>query len=1398
MAILPQSLLNHAIKALTKEQFATPQAAKNELLKKGVKPDELKFSGMDEALEMHGNKPITKEQLGLLEKARKDVHGETVKQTQGYAEYTAPEADLGTYGINVRRFEEQGSRPMTPPAHMSELQDQIWWTRTTEGQIGDQPTRVIHELQSDPHQRAIRFGYSREEGLKKQQKYKTQQESLEQELVALKDQFFEKPKSLLADTPRPKSLAEAKKMVMADNKLRDFLSDRIQPEVAELGGLLEAYTDPAMLGRLLYKQYDELVNPTHEKIWKPGVSQADYYRQEPHIKAKIQKLEQRQRQLDSALTADDRLAETPFKDLPYKKDWHTKALEQELISAVTTGRKAIAVPIEGPGVKRLVRSPGIQKDFYEKKVRKDMQKLAKDIGGEYREVSAASTRAPVDEEEAFHILNTNLELKDWVITRYNFQESVDPTDLDHKLAEVLRTDWSYIKENAPLDQVAFDEVTYGQIILPEGKEFTKKLTLYSAGGAEAVMISQALEEDLLPDEIKDYLVTEKGMSEADASNQVDQVVRERLKSALDQEIPAEEVVNYLVSEKGYDEEYVNSLLAKPKPERVYPEAKPITEEEMVASVEAGEAIEELSPEERAAKVNDIYRKWGTLGKVVVGGFIDPAYVEEAQIEQKLVSRFILENLSKEGHQVQLNPATGEILIQTPSGIWDELTPSVWEDIKAAGGETVGAVGGAIAGGKAGAAMTPPVLPFVGPFAKPLGASLGAIVGGATGAALGRGFDINRNALEVNETISKQLIISRMKDAAAADAIIGVLGLGAVKLASSVWRGFTRSYDLVAAGNKQGAYNSMKELMHLTDDQIDTIIKEWEDITGRTAPGMTRTSKALAIVPRVTPGGEAIVGPATKLDPVASANVAKEIDLRAKDLLDQVATATSDNISTILRDELSKYKASVKRIYSSTKEHGVRELENTGYSFDYSKLAIDPVLERATAELTNPAIRERALNLLARVRQLGGKEVVTERPTKKAVPSVILDPTGKPIEKMVPAVTKEVEIQPSLRSFGDLLELRRVVNEFGSGKFIKNAKDIDLLATIRKNIDSEITRAANKHMENPKVWLKTWRKARTEYSKMFALESNVLHKAIMKSGGTDKKVAKQLMEKSMATDHVFREVVEKLPPQIRALTENTVMEEFVQQFTKGEAGGMRATHFPLLAEQLAQVPFTSPKAQSLKRVIADMARVFKNDVDLARVTGTIRTPQFQSYLTTDPIIRAKYEIASSVFNYIKRVLPGKKADAIALVMKMGKVLEKPQNAKTFDELLRALPADPELKNTLKAAQLELAKFGQRSVYPQVEVYRSAEPGKTFQVTKGPLGEGVYYNVTKKGAAKRAKGKMHTQRVLPGRIANESNIQEVLGDIEITPKVIRENPQLQETLKAKGFEGLTLGKDVLIFK
>ena len=123
----------------------------------------------------------------------------------------------------------------------------------------------------------------------------------------------------------------------------------------------------------------------------------------------------------------------------------------------------------------------------------------------------------------------------------------------------------------------------------------------------------------------------------------------------------------------------------------------------------------------------------------------------------------------------------------------------------------------------------------------------------------------------------------------------------------------------------------------------------------------------------------------------------------------------------------------------------------------------------------------------------------------------------------------------------------------------------------------------------------------------------------------------------------------------------VVDALAKRYTAGVEKGSKAIHFPMLADELRKINFTTPDARTTKKALIELGETFKNDVWLAQTAGQVTIPKFQSYLTVDPVVRAKFEVASGIFNYIKSKAPGDSNRQLALVRATSKLLEKPLDA-----------------------------------------------------------------------------------------------------------------------------------------
>lgn len=1074
--------------------------------------------------------------------------------------------------------------------------------------------------------------------------------------------------------------------------------------------------------------------------------------------------------------------EGEFKLSPYNIAWQKDLINRQFLDAANTDKKYVDFLII-PGGRYMQRSDAVQKT-YEGSLRAMIEKQAKRIGATVEEVSTKGMDFAV--EDLFkedYIYSAEEIMSRWLDSLPDNHQivkemmSIPTKDQTTMLGDFLSTG----REFFDLPKEVQDKLqlligprsdTYLRVKLPTVAGGTGLAAFSIPAFAIEEQVQEALDEGHSPAQIKAYLA-EQG---EDPSIAFKVYYGPKAQEALDEGYSPEEVLRHMQS--------LGVIPTAPYANAEETLAKFIgVAEELPDGVAATWQQKEptikvdMTPEEQVAALENMHFKYSTMGKQLLGWLGDYDAKRQAEAELYSLNQTIVSALQERGVQVRVAnpdapPSQQQLMyvdeqgqeVELEAGILDSLLESKFE------------IGGAITGGLAGAR---------GYAAGPVIGTITTLFGGAAGAAFGRGADVISNAMQLKEDIEAQFVVDRMVDAGVADATFGIVlgaafqGLkGSYYGTKAVAKQVGRAWDAFAKGNKDGAYESLKQISNLNEQQLTDILREWEATTTSKIPRDPKQARIQAYI-ETQPGGQTLVKAALPQTGTAGSKLAAQISNRANELTQSVKSITNENIGTILTDDLAKYTQTTKTAYRGVKDLGINALRDTNYRFNYDRLAIEPILEHAEAQITNPALLKRFELYAEKIRKLGMKEASEE---------VGEDASRRALESANP-----------LRSFENLLELRQTVNEFRYNTKFRSIVDREAADNVVRNIDAEIARTAQTKMPNGKLWLDQWRKVNREYSKMKALEANTLYRALTTKGVDPKRVINALSSRITAVDGTFMEVLGKLPVKTRVNAEGAVLDHLVTRHSVGFEGGKNAINFPALDKELSHIAFTSPETRNLKRIVSELAKVYKNDAQLSVATGQIPLPKFQSYLTADPVVRLKFEAASAAFNGVKSRMPTEQARQRALVGRVAKALDTPVNVKNTKQLLKELPADPELETALRSLAIQYAKTGQRETYPKVSVYRVYKPGSQYKTEKGKLGTGRYFFTDEESAKAYAKShgaKVSTEEVLPKRIAAPEDLKLVVGrDVQ---KTDYQDLKVIEALKDKGFLGIAVDDKVMLFK
>lgn len=990
------------------------------------------------------------------------------------------------------------------------------------------------------------------------------------------------------------------------------------------------------------------------------------------------------------------LAESGEVEAPWKSSWMRKGLENEILHAIQEGKQQIAIPIKNAeletkffnfdlpeltaeqisGLKSgSTKADDVVQLFKAKKAslsdaEKDTIYNAIDsvAAGDFDDFGAALRYAITDVQndpdfitnEAPGFINyaTQSLMRSPGVQKW-YETAVEPTAA--KLAKQMGAEFKIVNQ---------DGVQYAVIDLTKGAN-TKNFTLYAAGAPLAAYT--ALQEGYSEEEVYQGML-DQGYTEAEATDalaKAPKVAEAKANDYTDEEI----------------NEFFNSQQPQPGPEEV--EVKDATTGEPympksdtgdVKSDVAYEAIvgnKQLTAEELVVALQTVYPDMSSVTTRMMAFFGDEDAAIKAQRTEAAAIEAVKQGFANRGAQAEF--IDGEWYVVNSKDNPDDIvriTPGMWDSFWAARGETMGAVMGGIAGGKVGldaTAGTPNL------YAKAIGLVGGSIAGAVAGSVIGTELDYLRDAVTLSEELSAEVSAHKALTAAEASVVGDLVGLGVLKAGAATFKGIVRAKDFIVGGNTEGAKQALRDTMFLRESEIDEVVAKLSKVIDTST--MSRAQQEITATALLLPGTQDLVRAAGVIDPKASRAVVRAINDRAADVLKTTGELAGPGAPVKLYEDLNAYTQQTKEYYTAVKTAAATAPRAKYYKFNIDRAALEPVYEQLRSNIQDPATLEKFILQVNKARQ-----------------------------------------HTNGRTFEDLIELRQLVNDFAFNRKITNGKAIGTLREVIDNLDNHIERGSKFVFGTDKAstWLKEFGQAKAEYAKMKSLERNTLAKLVRRPGVQPELISKALLRYATSVDGTYEHVMGILPPASRKVVEGDMINTLADKFAIGEAGGPRAVHFPALAQELNAIQFLTPEARKVKAAINELGDVFQNDVPLAESTGMMTVPKFQSYLTADPVVRAKFAAASTVFNFVKTLTPGEAGRQASLLRNTAKFLETPLNAKTLKEFADELGDSVNLSQEILAvqrAQGEAIAKGMDRNAARIKFYGD----KDVLSTKGPGGE-----------------------------------------------------------------------------
>lgn len=921
----------------------------------------------------------------------------------------------------------------------------------------------------------------------------------------------------------------------------------------------------------------------------------------------------------------------------WKTSWMRKGLENEIKQAIKEGKQQVAVPIKNAPVARKDHAAALSgvkakafellrplnDESYDDEINKASEAILDafpsnynvhdaDFGEQTREIInllAYGSRTEADINEAFdQIARIYTDYGDYnESARHGVETMLRGSGVQKWYETAVGPTVQKLAKQLGADFKTVDKggVDYAVIDLTKpGVKESADKSFKLYAGGGAVAYYMAVQQEGLPVEDVDKYMLDAGFTEEEIAKAKEQ--QPQVKEALAQGIAPEDISDYLEPAKTEESKPVPQLDDLPK-----------EQQDVMKRLVSGEM---MPADELVAAMQVIKPNMSSVTTRMASFFGDNEAMRKAEAAELGVIKNIQELGAKRGLDLQFEE--GEWVVNTPNGPV-AVTPGILEGIVAEKGEVAGSMAGGVYGALRGMGMA-------GPVASPGKRAVGAVVGGLTGAiaggVLGTEFDYMYQSMKLQEEMSAEIAAHKALTASEAAAYGEVVGLGLVKFGGTLWQGAKRAKNFIMDGNTEGARKALREVFFLSEDEISEIVQRFERVVDTT--GMSAAEKEIKAVATTVPGAEMLTNAATALDSRASRAVIKNVNERANQLLEASGDMTTET-GRLLKQDLDAYVNDVKSQYDAVKVKAAENPRNKYYKFNLDTVAVKPVLESLAEGITDPAIRERFLLQM-----------------------------------------KQAKRYTDNRTFSDLVELRQLVNEFRFNKRISKPADYAALDEVIQNIDGKLEKGANWLFgkEGAKQWLGEFAQARKDYAQMKNVQKTVLYKVVNRPGVTPEVVSKALLKYSDSIDGNYEAVMSMLPKEMRRLAERDMINQLVNKYTIGQEGNLRATQFPMLAKDLSTRSFVDDESRQLVKAIDMLADVFRNDIRLGSGIGKMKIPEFQSYLTADPTVRAKMAAASTIFNEIKQRIPGsKEAREVALIKNAAKFLETPLNAKSVEAL-----------------------------------------------------------------------------------------------------------------------------------
>ena len=994
----------------------------------------------------------------------------------------------------------------------------------------------------------------------------------------------------------------------------------------------------------------------------------------------------------------------PLEQFPNNKDfklgvpWMKQGIQEEVVQAINKGQKEIWLTVDPEGLASLGRTAGVQRN-YEKGG--DMYNTFKSVARRFD--------AEVIEEDGY----LKMMLPDGPKPRnkkVKVAAGAASAFVVNSYADTNTEDWvnEQLKNNAPPDQIA---AYLAKKSVPETEESLWEEQMLK-NGAEQEQID-AYKQKRFAQEINgmdpaDFAKHEGARSDDTKAPQVNQY---QVQDDLTYRGPnykelTPETIKEIAIELEVDPSTPSGIDA------IYQEAfwkeNPEKYAEYQAEINADVLrLSDITPE--VADYINLRDSWKIFSFVASLSNIDVATVWRSQKEKELTA-WAIEKGNEAGLKLEFGKGqkigdqtlqVDEWYVQLPHPETGELrywpaTPSMLQSMAGEKYMDVGALIGAIHGAQQAGKMTRWVNGIPHP---PTRWTRYAVIGGWTIAGAVTGSMVDQAEVEIRqqEDFNWQTSLDRAVGAAELAIVGEVFGHAIGWAGKGVAKQLLKGYNLLIDGNIEGAFDMLSKMTGLTETEIKEVVKRWERLNMKDAPVLERAwysprryvktarkkakEQAIAVVPISRFGGDEIVRGISNKNPGAGAVIGNDIHARAQ-MMGKIAR---ENMSihgkkhTVeeLLEAIPKWVEETETNLAQVKQAG-NDLTPPGYSVRSTQTTLPKYKSKVKAIKYEPGYG------------FDMKEDYINQLYDGSIPGADNIPIANKLERL--------NLNSDDRSFAGLLDFRDKIQEYYNDP--RHAKGTrKALDNMLKSIDGEIEAVSQRMGPGGEQWLDNYWSAMMDATEMRELQKTGLYRTLTRKEGSkyyntpldEDKVANTLIKYGRSLDGSYQAFVKQLPLEIQPKVEALVMDKLIEKYTFNKGIGFEAIMFPQLAEELGNFEFLWPEAKAVREIAEQFGEVYKNDVRLSvAARGAITEDAFTSYLTTNPITRAQFAIASTVFNKASTMAGTARGDASALTRIATRLLKNPLDPTNVEHALEAAKGDAALTGALKRLSIHAAE------------------------------------------------------------------------------------------------------------